>query len=159
MVFCGSWAGFAIKSTIAAKRAHTGTKQRFAHATHPLSDIFLVEVGGIEPPSKIPTHSKHSYAISHSSFYLKEARLERARYSQGVPVRYCIHHSVLGQPRTVTGSIHSHSLYRPSEVCYGRFAFAQAARINQRILARRACEDRAAMQYLRAISCGCRRCW
>ena len=42
---------------------------------------------------------------------------------------------------------------------FGTFAFAQAARINQRILARRACEDRAAMQYLRAISCGCRRCW
>lgn len=42
---------------------------------------------------------------------------------------------------------------------YGTFAFAQAARINQRILARRACEDRAAIQYLRAISCGCRRCW
>ena len=63
MVFCGSWAGFAIKSTIAAKRAHTGTKQRFAHTAHSLSGIFLVEVGGIEPPSKIPTHSKHSYAI------------------------------------------------------------------------------------------------
>lgn len=41
---------------------------------------------------------------------------------------------------------------------FGDVAFAQAARMNQRILARRACEDRAAIQYLRNMCC-CRRCW
>lgn len=41
---------------------------------------------------------------------------------------------------------------------FGDVAFAQAARINQRILTRRQCEDRAAIQYLRNIHC-CRRCW
>ena len=42
---------------------------------------------------------------------------------------------------------------------FGDIAFARAARINQRILNRRACEDRAAIQYLRNMSCCCRRGW
>lgn len=41
---------------------------------------------------------------------------------------------------------------------YGDAAFAEAARINQRIMARRACEDRAAMHFLRNLN-NCRRCW
>lgn len=42
--------------------------------------------------------------------------------------------------------------------CCGNAAFARAARMNQRILTRRACEDRAAAQYLRNMCC-CRRSW
>ena len=42
---------------------------------------------------------------------------------------------------------------------FGDIAFARAARINQRILNRRACEDRAAIQYLRSMNCCCRRGW
>lgn len=37
-------------------------------------------------------------------------------------------------------------------------AFCEAARVNQRILARRACEDRAAAHFLRNLQ-NCRRCW